>query len=355
MKWNILKFVSLFFLIITMVSCDSVTDSAASVDGGEWLIPQNQVFDGGPGRDGIPSLESPEMISLSDANYLFADDLVIGVKSGSVVRAYPHKILDWHEIINDQVGDKKIAVTYCPLTGSAIGWNRVVNGGETTFGVSGLLYNTNLIPYDRRTSSNWSQMLLKSVNGKNIGTEIQLYRVVETTWATWKEMYPQSKVVSTNTGFSRNYQNFPYGDYRTNNSNIIFPVNPEDNRLPKKERVLGVIVNGDSRAYRFNSFASGINAVNDNLGGEDIVIVGSKAKNFLSAYKRKSNDGKVLRFTALQSDSIAVMEDNEGNKYNFFGEVVSGERTGQILDKTNSYLAYWFAWGAFYHNSTIYQ
>ena len=344
----------LLIITLTIMSCNSVTDSTASVEG-KWLIPQNEVFDGGPGRDGIPALESPEMISLSQAAYLNDEDLVIGVKSGNEVRAYPHKILDWHEIINDKVGNKILAVTYCPLTGSAIGWNRVINGQETTFGVSGLLYNTNLIPYDRATGSNWSQMLLKSVNGQNINKEIQLYRVVETTWATWKEMFPQSKVVSTNTGFSRNYQNFPYGDYRSNNDNILFPVKPEDNRLPKKERVLGIVVNGTSKAYRFSSFTGGISVVSDNVGGEDIVVVGSKNKNFLAAYKSKSSDNKILEFTAVQNDSVIVMEDNEGNKYNVFGEVVSGNRTGQILDKTSSFIAYWFAWGAFYHNSTIYQ
>lgn len=344
----------LLMITLTIMSCNSVTDSTTSVKG-KWLIPQNEVFDGGPGRDGIPALESPEMISLSQASYLNDGDLVIGVKSGNAVRAYPHKILDWHEIINDKVGKKTLAVTYCPLTGSAIGWNRVINGQETTFGVSGLLYNTNLIPYDRATGSNWSQMLLESVNGQNINKKVLVYRVVETTWATWKEMFPQSKVVSTNTGYSRNYQNFPYGDYRTNNDNILFPVKPEDNRLPKKERVLGIVANGTSKAYRFSSFTGGISVINDNVGGKDIVVVGSKNKNFLVAYESKSNDNKLLQFTAIQNDSLIVMQDNEGNKYNVFGEVISGKRKGQILGTTNSFIAYWFAWGAFYHNSTIYQ
>ncbi len=352
---NLYKITYLLLLALTpfLFSCNNVTDSAIPASG-EWLIPSDQVFDGGPGRDGIPSLEFPEIISLSSVNYLFDEDLVIGVKSGNDVRAYPHKILDWHEVINDKVGNKFIAVTYCPLTGTAIGWNRVIDGKETTFGVSGLLYNTNLIPYDRATKSNWSQMLLKSVNGENIGKEIGIYRVVETTWATWKVMYPNSRVVSTNTGFSRNYQNFPYGDYRTNDNNIIFPVSPNDTRLPKKERVLGIISNGTPKAYRFSSFAGGITVINDNVGGEDIVIAGSKDKNFLVAYKRKSIDGKTLQFSAIQNDSTSIMKDDEGNKYNIFGEVISGNRTNQKLSATNSYIAYWFAWGAFYNNSTIY-
>ncbi len=157
----------------------------------EWLIPSDQVFDGGPGRDGIPALENPEMINAALATYLNPEDLVIGIKMGDDVRAYPHKILDYHEIINDQVGSeiidgqlstKQLAITYCPLTGSAIAWGREFGGQTTTFGVSGLLFQTNLMPFDRLTESTWSQMRLDCVNGTLIGTRAETYQVVETRW-----------------------------------------------------------------------------------------------------------------------------------------------------------------------------
>ena len=114
-----------------------------------WLIPNNQVFDGGPGKDGIPALVNPPMFDASQAIYLSDNDLVIGYKVGNDARAYPHKILDWHEIINDDINGKPVAIIYCPLTGTAIAWSRFIEGSVSTFGVSGLLYNTNLMPYDR--------------------------------------------------------------------------------------------------------------------------------------------------------------------------------------------------------------
>jgi len=139
-------------------------------------------------------------------------NLVIGFAQGDDARAYPHFILDWHEIVNDRVGDIHIAVTYCPLTGTGIGWEREINGSVTTFGVSGLLFNSNLIPYDRNTDSNWSQIRLDCVNGDLIGTEAETHVLVETTW---KTMYPKTLVMSMNTGYNRSYGNYPYGNYRT--------------------------------------------------------------------------------------------------------------------------------------------
>ena len=177
-------FCSYFLVLLTLIfSCDN-GDGPGTFSGGgtgigpgngtipgnsTWSIPSNQVFDGGPGKDGIPALVNPAMVSSVQANYLTDNDLVIGFKVGDDVRAYPHQILDWHEIINDVVGEQPLAITYCPLTGTGIGWNRVISGNTTTFGVSGLLFNTNLIPYDRSTDSNWSQMKLECVNGQLIG------------------------------------------------------------------------------------------------------------------------------------------------------------------------------------------
>lgn len=174
-------------------------------DNPAWLIPVAEVRDGGPGKDGIPAIDNPNFISASAVTYLNDNDLVLGFADGNNVSAYPHSILDWHEIINVDTENHSIAVIYCPLTGTGIGWDRVINEKKTTFGVSGLLYNSNIIPYDRLTGSNWSQLLLKSVNGELSGTLPKTYNLIETTWKTWKAMYPASRVVSTNTGFNRNY------------------------------------------------------------------------------------------------------------------------------------------------------
>ena len=350
--------ISLPVLIGTLLCFSLLSYSCKKKDkknDGAWLIPKDEILDGGPGKDGIPSIDAPSFVLASQASYLNDNDLVIGVKVGSEVRAYPHPILDWHEIINDGINSTKFTITYCPLTGSGIWWNRVVNGNETTFGVSGLLYNSNLIPYDRKTDSNWSQMKLQSVNGSLIGTIPETAAIVETTWKTWKTMYPQTKVIDEDkTGFNRNYGSYPYGDYRTNHNNLVFPISTDHSRLPRKERVCGVIVSGKAKVYKFSSFPDSINVINDVFNSTSLVCAGSNPDNFLVLFNRKLNDGTVLTFTPVQNNLPVVMQDNEGNTWDVFGNAISGPRTGEKLIFIPSYIAYWFAWGTFYPGVEIY-
>lgn len=324
----------------------------------EWSIPREEVFDGGPGKDGIPALANPEMISVDEATYLNDDDLVIGYKRGNDIRAYPHRILDWHEIINDEVDSHPVAIIYCPLTGTGTGWERTINGEVATFGVSGLLYNSNIIPYDRLTNSNWSQIRLDCVNGELRTKAAKTFFTVETTWKTWKEMFPQTKVVSTQTGFSRNYSRYPYGSYKTDNNTFLFPYDPKDNRLPGKERVLGIIINGKVKVYRFGSFNNGVMIHDDNFEGTDVVIAGSEKHNFMVAFQRTLEDGTKLTFSPGSFDqgiSSVILSDGEGNEWNIFGEAINGQRTGQKLKPVTSFIGYWFSWGAFYPRPEIFE
>jgi hypothetical protein len=315
-----------------------------------WLIPKDEVIDGGPGKDGIPALSNPEFVTAAQADFLEPDDLVLGIKSRDIVRAYPHIILDWHEIINDEVQNKKVAVTYCPLTGTGIGWDRVLNGNETTFGVSGLLYNTNLIPYDRTTDSYWSQIGLNSVHGELIGTEARTYHLVETTWKTWKEMYPKTQVASLNTGFSRSYGNYPYGNYKTSNS-LIFSVDPRDERLDLKERVHGIIVENEAMVLRFETFAGDKNKmVQTSFKNNSIVAIGNEDKNFIVSFINKDNK----KFTPIELPGEGVFKDNDNNIYNVFGEIIEGPDAGSELEPTTSFMGFWFSFGAFYPKPEIY-
>jgi len=360
-------FLSIISVLIFLVACndqDEVDLSGNSGNGGGgnqngggggnngWLIPVDEIFDGGPGKDGIPALENPEMITVSQASYLDDIDLVIGFKVGNDVRAYSHKVLDWHEIINDEIGTLKVAITYCPLTGTAIGWDRVINGTETTFGVSGLLYNSNLIPYDRATDSNWSQMLLQSVNGNLIETTIITHMVVETTWGNWKEMFPDTRVNSTNTGFNRNYFRFPYGDYRTNDNTLLFPFFPIDRRLGTKERVHGVIIDKIAKVYPISSFGDNVTIIEDSFQGRNLIVVGSKTRNFAVSFLDPG--GIASQLQPVQDNGSIILRDGSGNEWNVFGEVVAGSQTGQKLLPTQSYIGYWFSWGAFYPGAEIY-
>ncbi len=337
-----------YLLIVTAVfllaGCGSDGVDEPSVDGGEWLINAAQVFDGGPGKDGIPSVDSPNFSSVADVDFLVANDLVVGVVHNGVARAYPHPILDWHEIVNDDIGDLSVAVTYCPLTGTAIGWDRNLGSTNTTFGVSGKLFNTNLIPFDRDTDSYWTQIGLECVTGNRIGEKVTTIPVLETTWQTWRTAYPDSEVLNTDTGFSRNYQSFPYGDYRTNDNNIIFPVTNLDSRIPAKERVLATIDGTTAKAYSIELFEDN-RVIEDNFGGQDIMVIGSRDDNYVVAYNNPGGD-----FTAVTDQLPIIAIDVDGNTLTLDGRV----STGESLTQVNSFMAYFFSLPSFY-TTDIYE
>lgn len=341
-----MKKIILFACIVLLYSCSTSNTNDGNnspTSSAEWSIPISEVLDGGPGKDGIPALVNPNFTNAQGVNYLNDTDLVIGFKNGNDVRAYPHAILDWHEIVNDNINDVSVAVTYCPLTGTGIGWNRIINGVETTFGVSGLLYNTNLIPYDRATDSNWSQILNESVNGTLIGVKADLIGLFETDWQTWRSMYPNTQVLSSNTGFSRTYGISPYGDYNTNNDRFLFPV-PKDTRLPLKERVHAIISETDAKVYRFSDFQSN-NIIRDSFKGENYLIVGNP--NFIVSFNL-AGDVSILNFEYVHNGSEILLNDNEGNQWNVFGEAVSGPRQGYFLGDSSSFMGFWFSIPAFY-------
>ncbi len=340
------------------VSCAQVTDfsnNEVKTDG--WLIPSNLIYDGGPGKDGIPSLDDPKFVSLNEAGYLSSLDRLIVYKNGSKIRAYPHRIMDWHEIANDDADGFKFTVSYCPLTGSGIGYESVVNNGgtmeNTTFGVSGLLYNNNLILYDRRTDSYWAQMLLQCVGGPLRSQRPFYVHLVETTVGTLKKFYPEAQVLSNVTYIyePEQYNIYPYGDYRSNNDNLLFPVSPDDRRLPRKERVLVAIATQEKRAYRFTTFINNIQVINDKLGFESIVVAGSNGLDFIVAYL-KPNPTINMKNTSKPYPNI--MEDDKGNVYDLFGNVTEGPAKGTKLTAVKSYIAYWFAAGAIFPGIDIY-
>ncbi|MEL7124352.1 MAG: DUF3179 domain-containing protein, partial [Bacteroidota bacterium] len=235
----------------------------------DWLLPINLIFNGGPGKDGIPSIDNPQFSNsntIDGIGFMGNDDLVVAIKVGESIRAYPHSILDWHEIVNDSWDDLHLAITYCPLTGTAVAWNRTINGRTTTFGVSGLLHNSNLMPFDRDSDSVWSQMLLQSVNGSNMGDFIETYPVVETTYEEMRTLYPDVEIMDIRTGFNRSYGVYPYGNYLVEDRQLRFPVTNEDLRLPFKERGLGISSENAARFYRFSDFnQQSVNVANDDF------------------------------------------------------------------------------------------
>ena len=361
------KKILLFILLpvsgaLLLNSCD-LNSSTDGVDLSEdsWIIPASEIVDGGPGKDGIPSIDDPDFDSLENTNYVPDDRMVVGIRVNGEVRAYPHQILDWHEIVNDKSGDDHFAIVYCPLTGTGMSWNREIDGSVTEFGVSGLLFRNNLIAYDRNTDSNWSQMQLRSVNGEFITREIETYQLVETTWETWKQLFPDSKVHTTNTGHSRNYNGFTYGPtYHTDHNRILFPVRNTDDRLQNKDRVHGIIESDPSdsdfevRVYVIDEFGDGVNLIRDQLANNEYLVAGSTEYNIAAAFKLDDPTLASLDFFAVDDELPVVFRDSEGTSWDIFGTALDGPREGDRLTAARSYTGYWFGWADFFPDLEIY-
>ncbi|MBB3189540.1 DUF3179 domain-containing protein [Halomonas cerina] len=211
------------------------------------------VRSGGPGKDGIPAIDRPHLESVAEADtWLEPGDRVIGLYRDGEARAYPQRILVWHEIVNDVVAGEPLSVTYCPLTGSALGFRR----GDSTFGVSGRLVNSNLVMYDRATDSEWPQLLGVAISGPLAGRGLNAERLIWTTWGAWKARHPETRVLSRDTGYVRNYRRDPYGGYNPvsgyyrRDSRPLFPVMARDDRLSPKAMVLAFRDAGSAAAIR---------------------------------------------------------------------------------------------------------
>ncbi|MBC8346209.1 MAG: DUF3179 domain-containing protein [Candidatus Marinimicrobia bacterium] len=336
-------------LIITttfiFIACSNPASSSVNLDESDWLINTDYVRQGCfSGKDCIPSLENPGKSSINGANLEFLDDndLVVGVWNGKEYAAYPHSILDWHEIANES----DYSISYCPLTGSALHFE---TSGE--FGVSGMLYNSNLIMYDRKSDSYWPQMFLGSASGERQGDKLNLKPMLETTWKNWKSLFPNSKVVHSLTGYSRNYNAYPYGRYKTCNSKdcgdfIYFPISNLDDRLPAKERVLSIITQSKQKAFVISAIGSP-RVINETIGGEKFAIVISGNDNIAMAFE--TNDNLSIQSWDMANGAI-ILKDSQDNRWNILGNSLSN---GTNLDAANAFISYWFSQAAFYPNTEI--
>jgi len=253
-------------------------------------IPLEKVLDGGPGKDGISSLTNPKFVSVKEAGKNTKDDVDgIAVSFGKAVKFYPYSIMVWHEIVNDVVGGKSLTITFCPLCGSAIVFDAEINGKAELFGVSGKLYESNLLMYDKSTESLWSQSIGTAVVGDRTGEKLSVYPSQVVSFKTLKEKWPHAEVLSTDTGYNRNYAFYPYGDY-DNNDNLYFPVSIEDSRFPAKEIMFVVNVYDKSVAFPVKQLSGSSASVDIDgnkvtgaiIGGE--IIVKNATGNMLPGY-----------------------------------------------------------------------
>ncbi|TWU66019.1 hypothetical protein V7x_15750 [Crateriforma conspicua] len=248
----------------------------------ESLVPVEQVLRGGPPKDGIAALTDPVVLTVEQADAMRDVDRVIGVAIGGMARAYPIAILNYHEIINDQLGDHAIAVTFCPLCDSAVVVDRHIGSRSIEFGVSGLLFNSNVLMYDRRVSnpSLWSQLDLRAISGPMAGTRLVPVRHDLVRWKQWIGRHPQSTVVSIRSadpdriGRRRDYTVNPYEAY-LRRPGLMFSVNPAAMVLPAsdlKSLVLGVTANGKAGFVTADAFGNRASSRRFQLAGASLIV-----------------------------------------------------------------------------------
>lgn len=315
--------------------------------GTKAIVPLDQIVSGGPPRDGIPSIDSPKFVSAEDAG-LQDSDLVLGLNINGDIRAYPLNILVWHEIVNDEVGGTPVAVTYCPLCFTNQVFHRTIDNQTVEFGTSGKLYNSNLVMYDRTSESLWSQALGQAIVGEHAGKELERIPFDVAFWREWKTLYPQSKVLSQDTGFGRPYGVDPYGNYYTD-PNILFPVSHRDDRLGPKEIVVGLENEGIYRAYPIQQIEDN-HIINDEIGVRKIALM-SFYPFMVRAYDR-SVDGLVLDF---QYNGGKVIDTQTSSIWNFEGEAIEGEMKGKRLVRLPFDEGFWFTWVAFHPETSLHN
>jgi len=272
-------------------------------------IPPDEVFIG-TGRDSIPAIDDPRFVPADEARVLEPRDRVLGFDDSGRPRAYPLAILDRHEVVNDTTGPVPVAITWCPLCGSGVAFDARADGRTLRFGVSGLLYNSDVLLYDRETESLWSQLLGEAVSGPAAGARLEMLPVTHTTWEDWRERHPDSLVLSRATGFARRYGERAYAGYR-DVPTPMFPVAHESDRYPAKSWVVGVVVDGVAKAYPFAELGEGEGVVEDEVAGRALRI---------------RHDAEHRTATVLDED---------------------GEELPAVV-------AYWFAWYAFHPDGEVY-
>jgi len=304
-SWTSLVTIFLFGLL-----CQTSYAGFDQFDVSNSVVDLQEFMSGGPSKDGIPSLDEPQFVSAKEADFLQDDDKVVGIVIDGKAKAYPIRILNWHEIVNDQVSNQPIAVTWCPLTRSAVTFDREVNGSILEFGVSGLLYNSNVVMYDRQSQGLWSQLKMGGLTGKFAEDHLDIVPSQVSAWHNWRGRYPQTLVLSNKTGYGRNYDRDPYADYHASKQ-TMFPTGVSDERLQPKSLVVGIKVENIAKAYPLEKIARSREPYFDQVGDSTIMI--------------QSHNGGAVEVSDKNGNSIP------------------------------SVVTYWFAWSAFHKDTLIYK
>ncbi|MEJ2152433.1 MAG: DUF3179 domain-containing protein [Gemmatimonadota bacterium] len=274
-------------------------------------IPVDEIMSGGPPRDGIPALTHPAFEPMNGVEWLRPHDRLLALEQDGEAKAYPLRILNWHEIVNDELAGEPIVVTYCPLCGTGMAFDPRVGDQHLEFGVSGLLYNSDVLMYDRQTESLWSQIEREAVTGPLRGERLELEPLVHTTWAHWREQNANGLVLSRDTGHRRNYESDPYLSYASS-QRTMFPVNHRDDRLQAKSVVLGITQGESAAAFPLKRLFDQPRPVREVVGGEELFVY-------------YIPETETVFATTLEGDLVPAT------------------------------LAYWFAWSAFHPETAVWE
>ena len=321
---------------------------------------------GGVHVDGIPALDNPNMVALAEADYLDLQDPVFGIALNGDARAYPLRILDWHEMANDVVGGVPVSLAYCTLCGAAIAYDgRASDGNTYTFGSSGFLFRSNKLMYDRPTRTLWNQLTGEPVLGELAATDVKLslLPVVLTSWEAWQAQHPDTVVLDVNTGFSRDYTpGAAYGDYFAYGG-TMFPVWQRADLLDTKEQIYALYVDGVAKAYPLDLLTQE-HVVNDVIGETNVVLVADRGIIEVDGQSMRigpvsyTAGGEVRAYergdeTFGPGPDAGTVLDSAGRQWQITEEALLGP-DGEIAPRLSGHLAYWFGWYAFFPNTLVY-
>lgn len=303
---------------------------------------------GGVRQDGIPPLRQPTMIKASEADYLKDDHVVFALEVNGDARAYPKRILAWHEMFVDEIGGVKFAGVYCTLCGSMILYETEVDGTNHEMGTSGFLYRSNKLMYDSATQSLWSTLLGKPVIGPLVGQGIEFKwrSVVTTTWGEWRRRHPKTQVLSLETGYERDYgEGVAYRDYFSTDE-LMFNVPKTDNRLQNKAEILGL---------RLPNASEQVLAISAEFLAEEPIYVTHLGQVPMLILTDKSGANRVYELDKTEFvdwDQDATISDSMNMQWQVTEDALVGPQ-GQSLARLPAYRAFWFGWYSQHPNTKL--
>ena len=307
---------------------------------------------GGVPLDGIPAIDDPESVPADTARFMRDTDTVFGVRIGGEHRAYPVKVLSWHELLNDTVGGQPITLSFCTLCGSGILYSAVDDeGARLMFGTSGLLYRSNKLMFDRATLSLWSNLTGEAVVGERAaqGSRLTMLPMTLTRWDAWRQRHPDTTVMVPDPAAARQAgYRYVEGAADRARAGVEFPVWRQDDALERNARIYALRINGEAKAYPLDKLRAE-RLVHDTLGGLPIVLVVDGDSGAVRAYERGHR-----RFETPEATPLQQLRAEDGSTWWIAEDGLAPDGGGDLLPRVPGHVAFWFGWYAFYPETTVY-